>query len=58
MTAEIEPQTVELFNICNASLIAGIKCAEQGQKPCEACQLFEECKKAKEALEELWKTKN
>lgn len=57
MTAEIEPKTVELFNICNSSLIAAIKCAEDGRKPCETCKLMEECKKAKEAIDELWKEK-
>ena len=57
MSDEIDPKTVELFNICNSSLIAAIKCAEQGQKPCETCKSMEECKKAKEAIDELWKEK-
>jgi hypothetical protein len=57
MTDEIDPKTVELFNICNSSLIAAIKCAEQGQKSCESCKLLAECKKSKEAIDELWKTK-
>lgn len=48
----------ETENICNAALRAAIVCAEKGKHPCEACWLREECKKAKEALDELWKTKD
>jgi hypothetical protein len=57
MTDDIDPKTVELFNVCNASLTAAINCAEHGQKPCETCELMVECKRAKEELDELWKTK-
>lgn len=57
MSDEIDPKTVELFNICNASLTAAIKCAEDGRKPCETCKLLSECKKTRETLDELWKEK-
>lgn len=43
--------------ICNSSLIAAITCAEKGKPPCESCELMEECKKSKEDIDELWKTK-
>ena len=57
MTDEIDPKTVELFNICNASLTAAIKCAEEGRKPCESCKLLNECQKSKEELDRLWNDK-
>ena len=57
MTDEIDPKIVELFNACNASLTAAIKCAEKGQKPCETCKLLNECQKSKEELEKLWNEK-
>lgn len=47
----------ETQEICNGSLQSAIKCAEQGKKPCETCKLLEECKKSKEAIDELWKIK-
>lgn len=47
----------EIHDICNGSLQSAIKCAEQGKKPCATCLLMEECKKTKEAIEELWKIK-
>lgn len=58
MSDEIDPKTVELFDICNASLYAAIKCAEDGRKPCETCKLLNECQKAKEKIDELWKSKD
>lgn len=57
MTDDINPKTVELFNVCNASLAAAINCAEHGQKPCESCKLLAECKKSKEAIDKLWSEK-
>jgi hypothetical protein len=57
MSDKKEYSTQETCDICNGSLRAAIKCDEQGQKPCETCKLMEECKKAKEAIDELWKTK-
>lgn len=47
----------DIHDICNDSMTAAIKCAEQGKKPCETCELLEECKKTKDAIDELWKTK-
>jgi hypothetical protein len=44
-------------DICNGSLQSAITCAEKGRPPCESCELMEECKKSKEAIDELWKTK-
>jgi hypothetical protein len=54
MTDDVDQKTVELFNICNASLAAAINCAEQGQKSCESCKLLAECKKSKEEIDKLW----
>ena len=57
MSEKKEYSTQDIHDICNAILIAAIKCAEEGQPPCETCKLIEECKKAKEAIDELWKEK-
>ena len=50
-------EIVRVFDICNNVLRASIKCNKEGQKPCETCKLLEECKKAKEELDDLWKEK-
>jgi hypothetical protein len=57
MTQKKEYSTPETYEICNSSLITAIACAEKGKPPCESCELMEECKKTKEELDELWKTK-
>lgn len=57
MSDKKEYTDLETQEICNDSLRAAITCAEKGQPPCATCQLMEECKKTKEELDELWKTK-
>jgi len=57
MFEEKDPETTRIHETCNNSLLAGIKCAEEGQEPCETCKLMKECKAEKEALDELWKQK-
>ena len=52
-----DPETTRIHEICNASLLAGIKCAEEGKPPCETCDLKEDCEKIKKELGELWKQK-
>jgi len=47
----------EIQDICNASMQCAIKCAEEGQRPCDSCKLLGQCKAAKEALDDLWKEK-
>jgi hypothetical protein len=57
MSDKKEYTELETQEICNDSLRAAITCAEKGKPPCESCELQEECKKSKEAIEELWKIK-
>lgn len=58
MTEKKEYSTPETYEICNGSLQSAITCAKKGKPPCESCELKEECKKSKEALDELWKAKD
>lgn len=57
MFKEKDHETTRIHEICNGSLLAGIKCAEEGQPPCETCDLKEDCEKIKKELDELWKQK-
>ncbi|MFA7193208.1 MAG: hypothetical protein WC131_03735 [Bacilli bacterium] len=50
-------EIVRVFDICNNALRASIKCAQEGQKPCETCKLLDDCKKIKNELDKLWSEK-
>jgi hypothetical protein len=58
MTQKKEYSDIETQEICNGSLQSAITCAKKGKPPCESCELMEECKKSKKALDELWKAKD
>ena len=57
MNNDIDSETIRIFDICNNVLRAGIRCDKESIKPCETCRFFDECKKTKEALDDLWKEK-